>query len=62
MREAERFDYDEVDDYSVFELFYLYANNCGPSLIVSTNYLPHVMPFLNLCRDIEKQCRDINFH
>ena len=35
MREAERFDYDEVDDSSVFELFYLQAKNCGASLIIA---------------------------
>ena len=38
MREAERFDYDEVDDSSIFELFYLYAKNCGASLIVVINF------------------------
>ena len=37
MREAERFDYDEVHDSSVFELFYLEAKNYGASLIVATN-------------------------
>ena len=38
MREAERFDYDEVDDSLVFKHFYLYAKNCGASLIVATNF------------------------
>ena len=51
MREAERFDYDEVDGSLVFELFHLYAKNCGASLIVAKIFLPQVMPFSNLCRD-----------
>ena len=36
MREVKRFDYDEVDDSSVLEIFYLYAKNFGSSLIVET--------------------------
>ena len=30
-REAKRFDYDEVDDSSIFELLYLQAKNYGAS-------------------------------
>ena len=38
MREAKWFDYDEVDDSLVFKIFYLYAKNCGASLIVAINF------------------------
>ena len=38
MREAGRFDYDEVDDSSVFKVFHLYAKHYGASLIVATNF------------------------